>query len=159
MNEPTESERNLEELFDRTVRNLPLRRAPSTLESRVLRELQRRAALPWWRHSFRRWPAFARIAFVLVCIALVGLAFVGGAWALADLGSAHPFSAMSKPWVRQTLALAGVAGELSRSLVGAVPPQWIYSGLTVSAVLYTALFGLGIAAYRTLYANPNLQVT
>jgi hypothetical protein len=158
MNETSESEREAELLLDRVLRDLPVRQAPSTLEGRVLRELQRRAALPWWRHSFSRWPAPARIAFVLTCVALVGLALVGGAWALADLGSTHAFSAMSRPWVRQTLALVGVAGELSHSLASVVPPEWVYGGLAVSAALYTALFGLGIAAYRTLYANSNLQV-
>jgi len=50
----------------------------------------------------------------------------------------------------------GVAGELA-SLMRIVPPDWVYEGLAASVVLYAALFGLGIAAYRTLYLDPNSQ--
>jgi hypothetical protein len=160
MNEPSESDRKLEQLVDRALRGMPLRPAPATLVPRVLRELERRVALPWWRHSFSRWPTPARVAFVLTCVALVGVAFVGGAWALADLGSAHAFSAaLSRPWMQQAVALVGVAGELSSSLTRIVPPVWMYEGLAVSAVLYAALFGLGVAAYRMLYVDSNWQVT
>src|SRR6185437_10884347 len=63
----------LEQLLDRTLHPLPLRRAPPTLQSRVLEELQRRAALPWWRRSFAHWPSAARAGFVLVCLALIGV--------------------------------------------------------------------------------------
>jgi hypothetical protein len=36
MNEPNEAQQRLERLLDRTLRELPLRQAPATLESRVL---------------------------------------------------------------------------------------------------------------------------
>jgi hypothetical protein len=46
------------------------------------------------------------------------------------------------------------------SLVRAVPPTWLYEGAAVGAVLYALLFGLGAAAYRTLYLKaPKWQVT
>ena len=129
MNEPTQAEQELERLLHRTLRAVPLRRAPQTLESRVLGELQRRAAMPWWRRSFVHWPQVARAAFVLLCVAM----------AAAVVGA--------------TAAVVGATGEWAASLARAVPPEWIYDGLAVSGLLYTALFGLGIAAYRTLYRN------
>jgi hypothetical protein len=152
MNEPAEPQQRLERLLERTLRELPLRQAPPTLESRVLGELQRRAALPWWRRSFAHWPPAARAAFVVMGAGLVKLAFLGGAWTAAGMGSLHD-SAAAMPWAHQAVAIVGAAGGFVISLVRAVPPDWIQDGLVVSAVLYAALFGLGIAAYRMLYRN------
>ena len=152
MNEPNEAQQRLERLLDRSLRELPLRQAPATLESRVLRELQRRAELPWWRLSFAHWPPAARALFVVMGAGLVRLAFLLGAWGVAGVGSLHE-SAAAMPWARQALALVGAAGGFALSLVRAVPPEWVHDGLVVSAVLYAVLFGLGTAAYRVLYRN------
>ncbi len=156
MNEPSErseADQALEQLLTRTVRDLPLRRAPPALESRVLRELERRAALSWWRRSFSHWPMGARAAFAVVCVLLVRWTFQGGAWAVGALGSLHDSGALSMPWMRRAAAEAGALQQLAASLARAVPPEWLFDGLVVGAVLYTALLGLGIAAYRTLYLN------
>jgi hypothetical protein len=153
----TEADRRLEASIDAALCELPLRRAPPSLELHVLEELSRRAALPWWRHSFAGWPGFARVGFVLVCVVLVGLALLGGVWAMQNLGS-PALGALSMPWARHLVALVGAAGELA-SLVRIVPPDWVYEGLAASVVLYAALFGLGIAAYRTLYLDPNSQLS
>jgi hypothetical protein len=150
-----ESDRRLETAIDAALRELPLRPAPPSLELHVLEELARRAALPWWRRSFAGWPGFARVGFVSMCVVLVGLAFLVGVWAAQGLGS--PALALSMPWAQHLVALMGVAGELA-SLVRIVPPHWVYEGLAASVVLYAALFGLGVAAYRTLYLDPNSQV-
>jgi hypothetical protein len=152
----TEADRRMETVIGAALRELPQRPAPPGLEARVLQELSRRAALPWWRHSFAGWPAIARVAFVLMCLMLVGLAFLGGLWALESLGS-PALGLLSMTWARPMLALADVAAELA-SLARIVPPTWVYEGLAASVVLYAALFGLGIAAYRTLYLDPNSQV-
>jgi len=45
---------------DAELRALPLVRAPAALQARVLAELARRQALPWWRQSFRDWPMAAQ---------------------------------------------------------------------------------------------------
>ena len=156
-NDLTEADRRLEAAIDAALCELPLRPAPVSLELHVLEELSRRAALPWWRHSFAGWPGFARVGFVLMCVVLVGLALLGGVWAMKNLGS-PALGALSMPWARHLFALVGVAGEVA-SLVRIVPPDWVYEGLAASVVLYAALFGLGIAAYRTLYLDPNSQVS
>ena len=143
--------------MQRTLHGLPLRRAPLTLESRVLGELQRRAALPWWRHSFAQWPRAARSTFVLLCAALAGLVFRAASGPSQVLSHCTQSGVLSLPWARQALMLTGTAGELAASLVRAVPPDWVYEGLAVSALLYTALFGLAAAAYRTLYLKPEIS--
>jgi hypothetical protein len=152
----TEADRRMETVIDAALCELPLRSAPPGLEARVLDELSRRAALPWWQRSFAGWPAIARVGFVLMCMMLVGLAFLAGLWALESLGS-PALGLLSMPWARHAFALVNVAAELA-SLAHIVPPTWVYKGLAASVVLYAALFGLGIAAYRTLYLDPNSQV-
>jgi hypothetical protein len=151
--EPDEA---LERLLDRTLHELPLRRAPLTLESRVFAELNRRAALPWFRRSFAHWPLAARAVFLLVCAALIRLAFLGGTTAIAGVHSLQASGALSVSWARQAAVLMASASNLSASLVHAVPAPWLYGGIAVCALLYAVLFGLGAAVYRTLYLQPQM---
>ena len=151
MSELPEHEDALQRLLDRTLRQLPARRAPPELESLVLRELERRAAQAWWRKSFAHWPAPARVAFAVVCSALMGLVLLGGNWTAAAVQSLHGSGALPLSAARQAVALFTAAGELLLVLANAIPSTWLYAGLAAGSVLYAVLFGLGAAAYRTLY--------
>ena len=137
----------LERLLVRTLHELPLRRAPPTLEARVLHELERRASLPWWRRSFAHWPLLARAAFVVICCALISMALLGGAVVIAGVGSL--------PWMRHVGALMAAGGNLAALLARTAPPAWVYEGVAACAVLYATLFGLGAVLYRTLYLQPS----
>jgi hypothetical protein len=152
--EPDEA---LQRLLDRTLRELPLRRAPATLESRVFNALQRRAALPWWRRSFMHWPAPARVAFLVICGALVALVIVGGAAAGANLRFLLESGAPPLAWARQIGVLMVSAGNLFALLARTLPVTWLYQGMALCAVLYAVLFGLGAAVYRTLYLHQPLN--
>jgi len=154
MNEPSENEERIARLVDLTLRQLPSRVAPSTLESRVLGELARRAALPWWRRSFAHWPAAARAVFLLMCGALVGGAYLTGGWTAAAVHSLRESGALSIGTVRDGMAIMTAAGELAAVFAHAIPSTWGYVGLTAGALLYAFLFALGSAAYRTLYLTP-----
>jgi hypothetical protein len=145
----------LEQLISQALKDLPSRRAPGTLETRVLNELQRRAALPWWRVSFAQWPAVPRIAFVVTCIALVAATILGGVSALAGV-SLNVVAAQVLSWLHPFLAVISSAGGVAALLVNVIPPVWLYGGLALGIVLYVSLFGLGAAAYRTLYLRPSL---
>jgi hypothetical protein len=144
---PNEPKDALEGLLGRTLRGLPHRRAPLTLEARVYREIERRAALPWWRLSFAHWPLFARAAFLVMSGVLIGAAFVGGASAIDGLRSLS--------WAREVAQLVVSAGNLAAILARISPPAWIYEGIAVCGMLYAVLFGLGAAVYRTLYLEPS----
>jgi hypothetical protein len=138
-----------ERLLDRALRTLPLRRAPQTLESRVLRELERRAALAWWRSSFTHWPLPARAAFLVLCAVLIRAAFLGGAAVTAAVGSLG--------WARDIGMLMSSGANLAALPARFAPPAWLYGGISICAVLYLALFGLGAALYRTLYLAGDLR--
>jgi hypothetical protein len=155
MNEHPDSEQKLERVLNRVLGGLPLRRAPSTLEARVVSELERRAALPWWRVGFAHWPVAPRIAFVLVCVALVAATILGGLSAFVGVRSLNEVAALVLHWVQPFLAVMSSVGGLAALLVRVIPPLWLYGGLSLGILLYVALFGLGAAAYRTLYLRPS----
>ena len=147
MNDRDDADLKLEQLVDHELRQLPLRRAPMNLEARVFEELARRAAMPWWQRSFVQWPTAARVLLLGVCTILSALTIVGGARIVVNLGAAlRPARELDR-----ALALLSASKDVVATLVGTIPPMWIYEGLALAAVLYAALFALGTAAYRTLY--------
>ena len=154
MNKRIESTLKLEQVLHRTLSGLPPRRAPSTLESRVANELARRAQLPWWRASFANWPVGARVMFVLVCAVLVAVTILGGVSAYLGDRSFDEASAVLLSWAHPFLTVVSSAGGLVALLAHVIPPLWLYGTLGVGAFLYVTLFGLGAAAYRTLYLRP-----
>ena len=155
MNKHPDSEQKLEQVLNQALKGLPLRRAPSTLEARVIGELERRAALPWWRVGFAHWPVGPRIAFVLVCVALVAATILGGLSAFVGVRSMNEVAALVLHWVQPFLAVVSSLGGLAALLVRVIPPLWLYGGLSLGILLYVALFGLGAAAYRTLYLRSS----
>jgi hypothetical protein len=147
MNDRDEADLRLERLVDQALGQLPMRRAPLDLESRVFGELARRAAMPWWQRSFLQWPRGACVLLLGVCTVLGALTIVGGARIVVNLGPAlRPANELDR-----ALALLSTSKDLISTLVGTIPTMWIYEGLALAAVLYAALFALGAAAYRTLY--------
>ena len=137
------SDEKLEHLVKSIVSGLPLRQAPDGLERRVLDELARRAALPWWRRAFAQWPMAARAGFVVVCIVLAGLSLSSGFTPRVDTAALT--------WMGPVIGLLSTIGGTASLVASLVPRMFIYLFLGVGALLYLVLFGLGAFAYRTLY--------
>ena len=156
MNKRTELEQKLEQVLHQALSGLPPRRAPGALESRVVTELARRALLPWWRASFANWPVGARVLFVLVCAVLVAATILGGVSAYLGDRSFDEAAAVMLSWAHPFLTVVSSAGGLVALLVHVIPPLWLYGTLGLGIFLYVTLFGLGAAAYRTLYLRPTL---
>jgi hypothetical protein len=149
------SPEDLEKFIHQTLRALPDRRAPHSLESRVLAALAARAALPWWQQSFARWPLAARVAFFIGSAGLAKLALMATVWVMAGFDSAEFTSAFSTQlsWFQSAFSLVDGIGDFCAMLYRNIPPLWFYGGLAFVAVMYAALVGLGATAYRTLYSN------
>ena len=156
----THDPEKLETSIHRALRSLPDRKAPASLEARVLRELDRRAALPWWRKSFAYWPYPARIAFfagsaaaaALVVLGLIALLRGSGSEA-ASLASGVTNRFWWKVLARET---AAAAADRARVLLGAIPAPWIYGAAGTIALCYATLAGIAATAYRTLtFARQN----
>ena len=71
---------SLERLIDAAARGVPRRSAPPTLEERVLRAIDARAATPWWRKDFGHWPALARLLFVAAAVGVIALVLGAPSW-------------------------------------------------------------------------------
>jgi hypothetical protein len=155
MNKHIESEQKLEQVLNQAFKGLPPRRAPSTLESRVVNNLARRALLPWWRVSFANWPMSARVGFALISAALVAATILGGVSAYLGDRSLNEVAALVLAWMQPLLAVMSSAGGLAALLLRVIPPVWLYGTLALGILLYVALFGLGAAAYRTLYLRSS----
>lgn len=155
MNSLPDPDRELAQLIHRTLRELPPRRAPRSLERRVLAELERRAALPWWRKSFVHWPMVARAAFVLVCAGLAMVVFQAGVWMANGFDPAQLKQAFAQPYalLEGSVAVGHALVGFCDALLRAIPPLWLYAGLASFAAMYATLFGLGAAAYKALHAR------
>jgi hypothetical protein len=151
-------DREMEARLGQALRALPARRAPATLESRVLDALARRVPLPWWRRSFAEWPAAARVAFGVTSTLLVVLTVLAAAAANANLASLGASHALATPVLHQASVFFVITRILSVSLASILSSRWVIGGLIAGAVLYAALFGLAIAGYRTLYLNADPEV-
>lgn len=149
------SPEDLEKFIHQTLRSLPDRRAPHSLESRVRAAIEARAALPWWKQSFAQWPMAARVAFFIGSAGLAKLAIMAVVWAMADFDGAQLANAFSTQvgWIQSVSAVFAGIGDFCGTLYRSIPPLWLYVGLAVTAIMYAALFGLGAAAYRMLHGN------
>jgi anti-sigma factor RsiW len=151
----SDNHQKLERLIHRTLRELPARRAPSTLEQRVMAEIERRAALPWWHQSFAHWPLAARAAFLLVSAGLAAVVWNGTVWAFGGFEAAqfqHIF-ATQLGWIENMRVLSHAIVGFGEIIIRNIPALWLYGSLAIAAALYATFFGLGAAAYRSLYAR------
>lgn len=142
--------RQAERYVQQLLRSQPLRRAPSTLQERVLAQLD---TAPWWRRSFLHWPVAARVAFLLASCGVVRLVMAGAisaANSVSSLPLAHALG-QSITWLRTLESLAAATNSTGASILHAIPSLWLYAGAALGVGLYVALFGLGAIAYRTLY--------
>jgi hypothetical protein len=139
------SDRNdqLEQLIDQTMRGIPRRSAPVTLERRVFATLERRTVKQWWRTDFLYWPVAARLLFLVVAAAVVTFVLGAPTWVRE---SARVDLPPEISWIEST---ANAIGFVAQHL----PSILVYGGLAALAILYAALFGIGAIAYRSLFAR------
>lgn len=145
----------LEQFIHQQLRTLPPRKAPRTLESRVLAAIDQRAAVAWYHKSYAYWPAPVRVAFLFLATAGVGAMTAAGYVLLAG-ATFSDLSAQvgSRLGFVTRLFDAGVwTADLCSRLFASIPPLWLYGGATFVAVMYVSFFGLGAAAYRAFYRS------
>ena len=143
----------LEQFIHRTLRSLPDRQAPGTLEARVLAAVERQALIPWWHKGWAYWPAAARAVFLAGATAVAGgvllaayTLFAGVDTSAVAAGAAAPLAAFQR-----VIDIAGWLAGLTRHVFAGIPALWLYGGLAFVAAMYASVFGLGAVAYRTLY--------
>jgi hypothetical protein len=149
----TDGPEKLQGVVDSLLRQQPLRRAPATLEARVLTQIALQQELrPWWRQGFSHWPLAARVVFLLASYGFIRLALAGAMSVLAFVRSGE-VAGTAVSWTKTGAGALSATGSAFASLVHAVPPLWLYGTAAFAFVLYALLFGLGTVAYRTLYVQ------
>jgi hypothetical protein len=145
----------IERIIGSVLREQPPRSAPPSLQARVFAEIERRAALPWWHHSFLHWPLFVRVAFILASFGVVKLALSGVMMLIAGVRSQPLVETIAKPlsWAETGANLFSKSVSLASVVFDAIPTTWLYAGAGVALTLYFALLILGATAYRALYVN------
>lgn len=144
-----------EQAIHQALRSLPDRKAPVSLELRVLAEIQRRAALPWWRRSWTYWPAPIRWLFLVVSATLSAgsialcVAFLrGNASELSHRVFGRPIEIY-----HAFTAAARAVSVAGNDLLGLVPHSWLYAGIGGLALFYLLVVAASATAYRTLWQS------
>jgi hypothetical protein len=142
-----EKQDELERQLTRTLRDQPLRRAPDSLERRVLAQLEAGVAVTRWRRGFAHWPLAARVAFLAASVGIVKVALSIAMWLSTPL-EARVFSFDLPSQIAWVQTLFAAIGSVART----VPSLWVHAGIALFAIVYLALFGVGASAYRTMRA-------
>jgi hypothetical protein len=149
----------LEASIHRVLRGLPDRKAPSSLEARVLAELSRRASLPWWRKSFAHWPSAVRGCFFVVA-ALAATLVVAGCFVLGHSSGASQVTsgiASSRAWFVVGRDIVDAGAFRVKTFLAGIPPLWLYGGAATLALCYAAVAAAGAATYRALSLSRQAQ--
>jgi len=141
----------IEKMVHKALRSLPDRRAPASLEARVLAAVAAQAAIPWWHKSWRHWPRPVRVLFVLGCGMVAALMIGGGAYVQLDLEPGRIGAAADI--ADRLIAVGSGVTNLVSLVIRNIPATWLYGSIAVIGAMYAMLFGLGATAYRTLWAN------
>ncbi len=150
MNKMTPEE--LEKFIHRNLRSLPARRAPRSLESRVLAAIEQQAMVPWYHKSWSYWPAAIRGTFLGLATGVTG-AVVAAFYLIVNGAEAGALMAQTSErlsFVAKIYHTAGWIIGFAANVFSSIPPLWLYGGVALIAALYATFFGLGAAAYRTL---------
>lgn len=154
---PENHHQRLEQLIQKTLRELPPRQAPRALEQRVFAELQRRATLPWWRKSYANWPLPARCLFLLGSAAVMKAVIMLTIWIMVGFESGPFEEAFAVPyaWLQSFAALGSSLWDFGGAVLYSIPRFWLYGGLISLGAMYATVVGLGAFTYRTFHAQRN----
>lgn len=141
---------NLERDIHRILRAQPDRAAPASLESRVFAEIARRAALPWWKQSFNRWPLAIRIVFTVISAA-IATAMVMTLARVLNLLPGRISSLSTNSLVMTARGYWNMASGYIAYRLADIPSYVFTIAAVVIAACYATLFGFGAAAYRYLW--------
>jgi hypothetical protein len=140
----------LEARITRELKSLGELPAPAGFASRVLRAIEQREAMPWYRRAWTTWPQSLQMASVLVLAA----AFAGICWLAGGVSqSAGEAVAAQKQtgWLAQlglVWELVRVMGEATAAVINHIGKGTIVAIGLLIATAYAACVGLGTAYVR-----------
>jgi hypothetical protein len=143
-----EQDLELEKRLDAELKNLSPLAAPPSLIPRVLAVLQERAQKSWWQRAWWEWPLTAKLAFVVIALAIAG-AFSSSGIMLGEGVTEYSQS------VTEHLFNSGEEGGMLDSLISVIQVLWTSLAQPVllyivagAGVLYLSCIALGTAFFR-----------
>ena len=148
-------ERQLEAAIDRELKGLGDLPAPPTLTSRIMRALEHRAALPWYRRAWQTWPVAWQAASLAALVVLFGGISHGVVelfQAASGTSSAHQVGGWfaSAAAVFKSITVLGEALVLATRHLGMTVLIGCVAGIVLA---YATCFGLGTAWVRLVMAR------
>jgi len=129
---------------------VPDRRAPAGLQARVLAEIARREALPWWRKSFAHWPAAIRALFFGGSAVAAALMASGIIYVMRGSGASVAGAAESFAWIRAASDFLSSVDSSIHLVYAAIPRIWLYGAVALVGSLYALLGAISATAYRAI---------
>lgn len=148
-------EKQLEARVQRELSALGELRAPGGLAARVMRIIEQRAAVPWYRRAWQTWPVAWRAVSLMALLAIFGGLCFGLSESLQAV-RVSPTGQQAGEWLSSFVALWKAVGVLGSSL--ALTIRQLGMGIIVGLVLlvgvgYAVCFGLGTAYVRFAMAR------
>ena len=143
-------EKRLESAVDRELKQLPDLLAPHTLIFRVMKVLEARLGLPWYRQSWQMWSLTLQTVSLVILVGLfAGLCF--GAWRLTHLESVAAATGSVGHWFGGLGVIWHAVAALMSALVVAI--KQLGTGFLVAifaalALGYALCVGLGTVYLR-----------
>jgi hypothetical protein len=137
-------EHELNELFDRELRQLPTMKAPRSLAPRVMAAVRAKVAAaeaPWWLQSWAQWPMYARAALFVAALLIASL-FFSGSVVIDDQMPTYQnafSSALGEFWAY---------GNTAAVLWQKVGQPLFLTRFAICVVMYLVCVGLGTAMFR-----------
>ena len=143
-------EPELERRITRELKSLGDRPAPAGLAARILRAVEERQHLPWYRRAWTTWPMALQVASVIVLVAgFAGICWLGGG--VSQSASATMEAQKHSSWFAQLGSLWNLLRVFGEAVVAVVSHlgkgTLIAIGLLL-ATAYAACVGLGTAYVR-----------
>ncbi len=153
--EPTPDD--LENRIARLLRGLPERRAPRSLEQRVLSEVARREARPWWRKSWSHWPLLVRAGFVLASGGAAGMTVAFAIFGVQGLSAFVPRLRETVAPLQSFGAVISAVGTALADAVSAIPGYLLWLSLGGVVTAYALLVAVCTLIYRLLRGPSDLN--
>jgi len=130
-------ERELERRIDRLIKVLPELPAPTSLSARVLRTIEQRIRVPWYRRDWHYWPVPLQLASLVVSLAMFGgLCFAG--WQLQQM---HGYDLLAQEFG----SLLTSVGSIWNALLAVVGALVLVIKQLGTGILLGCLAALGLA--------------
>ena len=150
-----EYEKQLEAVVRRELDALDELEAPPEIARRVMRVIEQRAALPWYRREWQTWPLALRAGSLTGLVAAFAFLCYGTSQ-LARFATLNPVAREMSGWFSLASAAWNAVNVLANAVVLAfrsISPTVLIGSAVLLLMCYATCLGLGTIYWRIAYAR------